>query len=369
MTQDPVEHLTYRDAGVDVDASASGLAGLLAWVNRTLKFREGMGEPLLPIGFFANALRLTERLSLVVSTDGVGSKTVVAQLAGRYETIGIDCVAVNVNDVICAGAEPVALVDYISVQEPRGDLLTGIGQGLHEGARRAGIAIVGGELSQHPDTLTGPRKGYAFDLVGTALGVLEGREPVVGRAVRPGDVILGLSSDGVHCNGLTLARRALLGGKGSRRVERHLPECGCTVGEELLRPTHVYVPEVLALLRAGVEVRGLVHISGDGLLNLTRLAADVGYQITSLPPAPPIFGVVQVEGHVETSEMFHVFNMGVGFCVVVAPQEADAALAAVRGAGGVAQPIGHVVEGPERRVVIDEHHLVGQDGQFRQHAP
>ena len=369
MTEDSKEHVTYRGVGVDDDAAAAGLGGLLGWVNRTLALREGLGEPLLPIGFFANALRLTDRLSLVVSTDGVGTKVVVAQLMGEYGTIGIDCVAVNVNDIVCTGAEPVALVDYISVQAPHREMLTGIGKGLYEGAQRAGVAIVGGELSQHPDTLTGPREGYAFDLVGTALGVLEGREPVTGRGIRPGDVVLGLASDGIHSNGLTLARRVLLDAAGGRGIERHLPECGRTVGEELLRPTHIYVPEILALLRAGVEVKGLAHISGGGLLNLSRLDADVAYRITSLPEAPPIFGVVQAQGGVETAEMFHVFNMGVGFCAVVAAQDSDAALSAIRDAGGVAQPIGEVVEGPERRVVIEPHGLVGQAGRFEQAAP
>ena len=363
MASGTEEPLTYSAAGVDTDAAAAGLAGLLSSVRETLEFREGVGEPLLPIGFFANVLRLTDQLSVAISTDGVGTKVLVAQMMGRYDTIGIDCVAVNVNDVICTGAEPVAVLDYIGVREPRRELLDGIGQGLHEGARQARVAIVGGELSQHPDMLTGPAKGHPFDLVGTAVGVLQGREPIVGKDIQPGDVVLGLPSNGVHCNGLTLARRVLLR-EGGAGVARHLSECGHTVGEELLRPTHIYVREVLALLDSGVNVKGLAHISGDGLLNLTRLAAPVGYRITSLPPPPPIFPVVQNEGSVETAEMFRVFNMGVGFCVVVAPQEVDAALAAIRSAGGAAEPIGHAVDDAERRVVIEPHGLVGRDGRF-----
>ena len=357
------EPLNYITAGVDTDAAVAGLAKLLHWVTQTRDYREGFGEPLLPIGFFASVIRLTDRLSLAISTDGVGSKTVVAQLAGSYEGIGVDCVAVNVNDILCVGAEPVSLVDYISCQAPHADMLEQLGKGLREGARRARVAIVGGELSQHPDTLAGPRPGYAFDIAGTALGILDGRLPIIGSAIRPGDVVLGLLSNGIHSNGLTLARRVLLG-EGGTGVERHLAECASTVGEELLRPTAIYVPEVIALLRTGIEVKGLAHISGDGLLNLTRLNAEVGYRITALPPVTPVFTVIQAEGNVSTAEMFRVFNMGVGFCVVVAAQDVDAALTAIAGAGGVAQAIGEVVPGPERRVFIEQFGLVGEGNAF-----
>ena len=364
MSIEPRLPSSYAAAGVDTDAVAVGLGGLLDWVRKTREFREGSGAYESGGAFFASVLRLTDRMALAISTDGVGSKAVVAQMAGRYEGLGYDCVAVNVNDIICVGAEPVALVDYISAQEPHADLLTALGKGLHDGAARAGVAIVGGELSLHPDALTGPRQGYAFDISGTALGLLEGRAPILGADVRPGDVVLGMPSSGIHANGLTLARAALLG-DGPSALERNVAGLGHTLGEELLRPTHIYVPEVKALLRADIDIHGLAHISGDGLLNLTRLEAQVGYVIDALPPLPPVFEMIRDAGQVDIAEMFRVFNMGVGFCVVVAPRDAGAAIRAIRGAGGEAQHIGTVVGG-ERRVEVEPYHLLGADGHFHE---
>jgi phosphoribosylformylglycinamidine cyclo-ligase len=356
------EPTTYAAAGVDTDAAAAGLAGLLAWVRKTESFRQGAGEPLVPNGFFANVLRMTDSLSVAISTDGVGSKSVVAQLAGSYESVGWDCVAVNVNDVVCTGAEPVALVDYISLQYPHRDLLEALGKGMHDGAERARVAIVGGELSQHPDTLTGPREGYAFDISGTCIGVLQGRAAITGGDIAPGDVVLGLPSNGIHANGMTLARHVLL--SGNRGADRWLDACGRTVAGELLRPTHIYVPEAMALLSADVQLKGLVHISGDGLLNLARLTAAVGYRIDALLDVPPIFGVIRREGNVSNAEMFRVFNMGVGFCAVVGAGSVDTATAAVRSAGGEVSVIGRVVPGPERQVEVPQWNLLGLDGRF-----
>ena len=357
---------TYASSGVDTDEAARGLSGLLRWVGETTAFADGIGESPVPGGFFAAVLPLTDRLSLAISTDGVGSKSVLAQLTGDFESIGWDCVAVNVNDIICTGARPIALVDYIALQRPHPEMLAALGKGMRDAAERARVAIVGGELSQHPDTLTGPRDGYAFDISATCVGVLEdGASPITGAAVCPGDAVIGMPSNGIHANGLTLARSILLGGDAHETAGLVLPECGRTVGEELLRRTHVYVPEVMAMLRAGVDVHGLAHISGDGLLNLLRLDADVEYLLDALPAPQPVFEVIRRAGNVALEEMYRVYNMGVGFCAVVPATSADDALAAIAGAGGEASVIGTVRAGG-RRVVLPEQGLVGEGSAFTQ---
>ncbi|MBM3940403.1 MAG: phosphoribosylformylglycinamidine cyclo-ligase [SAR202 cluster bacterium] len=354
---------TYTAAGVDTNANVAGLGALLAHVKQTLWHREGaIGASTLPIGFFASVLRLTPTLSLAISTDGVGSKSIVAQLTGRYESIGWDCVAVNVNDIICVGAEPIALVDYISYQQPHADMLDQLGRGMRMAAERARIGIVGGEMSQHPDSLAGPVPGRAFDIAGTCVGALRDREPIIGTRVRPGDAIIGIASDGIHANGLTLARRVLIGDD-PESVLAPLPATGRTVGEELGRPTHIYVPEVMALLDAGIDVRGLAHISGDGLLNLNRLDADVCYDITDMPPVPPVFEAIQRAGSIDDTEMWRVFNMGVGFCAVVPEAGVASALDVIRGQGSTATVIGRVIGEKGKRVYLRRQRLVGQDGE------
>ena len=362
-THDPhsSQPLTYSVAGVDTDAAAMGLAKLLSWVGKTKDFREGIGEALVPNGFFANVLRMTDRLSLAISTDGVGSKSAVAQMVGSYEGIGWDCVAVNVNDIICTGAEPAALVDYISLQHPHPDLLEQLGKGMHDGAQRARVSIVGGELSLHPDTLTGPRDGYAFDISGTCVGVLDGQTPITGSEVRPGDVILALPSNGIHANGMTLARMVLL--SGPEGADRYIDECERTAGEELLKPTHIYVPEAVAALKSMASIHGLAHISGDGLLNLLRFDAEVDYRFDSLLPVSPVFEVIQREGRVSNEEMYRVFNMGIGFCMVVPPEDVKTTLAAIESVGGEAVAVGEVIPG-SKRVELPTIGLVGKGGKF-----
>ncbi len=353
--------LTYDAAGV---ATAGGpLAGLLGWVNQTLAFRPDVGRALLGIGYYANVLRLTDTLGLAISTDGVGTKILVAEMLGKYDTLGIDCIAMNVNDVLCVGAEPIAMVDYLAVQEARPEVLTAIGKGLYEGARQANISIPGGELAQLRDMIQGHTPGGGIDLMGTCVGVVQTDRMILGDRMVPGDAVIGLASSGVHSNGFTLARRALFDQAGLG-VESRVTQLGRTVGEELLEPTRIYVRPVWEMIQSGLPVHGLYHITGDGLLNLTRGESPLGFEITALPEPQPIFRLIAEAGAVAPAEMYRVFNMGIGF-VVVAPADAVDGLTAIASRHGLESwLLGRVTADPRKRVELRPLGLVGEDDAF-----
>ncbi len=233
--------------------------------------------------------------------DGVGTKVLVAEACHKYDTIGIDCVAMNVNDIICLGAEPLALVDYLALEKPRLKLVMDIMKGLRRGALDAGVAVVSGETAIVPDLVQG------FDLSAAVVGIVRKNDVITGADAEPGDVILGLSSSGIHSNGLTLARKLLLSRKPDLRVAR-----------ELLRPTRIYVKPVTRLLSAGVEIHGLAHITGGAYSKLKRIGtrAKVGFHLNNLPEPQLIFKKIQVKGHVSYKEMYRTFNMGIGFLII-----------------------------------------------------
>jgi phosphoribosylformylglycinamidine cyclo-ligase len=358
--------MTYDDVGVVVAGrDESGLGELGRWVAKT--FGLSPIRPQLALGYYANVLPLAPDLALAISTDGVGTKILVAEEMDKYDTIGIDCVAMNANDVLCVGARPVSMVDYIAVQHADRELLGQIGQGLYEGARQARITIPAGEIAQIREMITGIPGKYAFDLVGTCVGTVRPDRVIIGQDIRPGHLVVGLASSGIHSNGLTLARRVLHDRAGLGYME-HVEELGRTLGEELLVPTHIYVPEVLAMLDAGFAVKGLLHITGDGFLNLTRVQAEVGYVIDRPLDPQPIFGLIQRCGEISDAEMFRVFNMGIGFCVVVEPGDATRVVEIARQHGRTAKVIGYAVDDPERRVWIPERALVGQGDVFESAA-
>jgi phosphoribosylformylglycinamidine cyclo-ligase len=275
----------------------------------------------LASGHYASVLKLTDELGLAVCCDGVGTKLLVAEQTGRWDTVGIDCVAMNVNDLICVGAEPVALVDYIAAEEADPAVLGAIATGLKAGAEASGIEIPGGELAQIPELVRG------FDLTAAAYGTVALDAVVTGDDIAPGDALVGIPSSGVHSNGLTLARRALLdqGGLAPDAAPEELG--GATVADALLEPTVIYVRAVLELLRSDVPVHGLAHITGGGLSNLLRLGSGVGYAIDDPLPVPAVFGLIHRLGAVEDAEMHHVFNMGCGFVATVPADRADDAVA------------------------------------------
>jgi len=345
----------YKAAGVDIAEADAGLRNIVGRITATWP-RSGLGKVQLPIGYFANVVDIGG-IGLALCTDGVGSKAIVAQLMGKYDTIGIDCVAMNVNDLLCVGARPVSMVDYIAVERADAAVLDGIAVGLAEGARQAGVSISGGEIAQLRDVVRG------FDLVGTAIGTVALDRIIVGRDIAPGDCVVGIASSGIHSNGYSLARRVFFE-EARLSVDHVFPELGCPLGEELLRPTFIYVPEVLEILDQVKSVKALVHITGDGLLNLPRVEAEVGFVLDDLPPPPPIFDLIERHGGVSPAEMFEVYNMGVGFCVVVPEADVAVTLAILTRHGRQAGVIGHAVADPSRSVTLPQHKLVGRGKRF-----
>jgi len=346
----------YKAAGVDTAAVESGLHKIIDSIKQTWPTAGGVGAVKLDIGYFANVIDIGG-VGLALCTDGVGSKSIVADMLKKYDTIGIDCVAMNVNDVICVGARPISMVDYIAVEMADADMLGAIAVGLAEGARQAGISISGGEIA--------PLKGviHGFDLVGMAVGLVPLDRIITGRDLAPGDVIIGIESNGIHSNGLTLARHALFG-QAKLTIDHVFPELGVPLGEELLRPTLIYVPEILDIIEHVPTVKALINITGDGLLNLPRVDAKVGFEIDNLPPAPPIFRLIERYGGVARAEMFEVYNMGVGFCVLADRTDAAAILAILDRRGRRARVVGHVVEDDSKGVHLPRQGLVGHGKQF-----
>ncbi len=353
-----VHHDSYRDAGVDTDEADAGLAKLARRITETWPPPGAMGGVKLAIGYFANVIDIGG-LGIAISTDGVGSKAMIATMSGKYDTVGIDCVAMNVNDVICVGAKPISMVDYIAIEKVDAEILDALSVGLCAGAKIAGISISGGETAQ----LAGMVHG--FDLAGTAIGYVALDRILVGQAVADGDVVLAVESNGIHSNGFSLARRAFFE-LNRYDLSHRFEELSTDLGTELLRPTSIYVQEALELIERVKSLKALVHITSDGLLNLTRVkAADIGYVIDALPPIPRIFSIVQRLGGIEITEMFSVFNMGIGFCAVVGPADAEVAISILGGRGKRAHRIGYATRDPARRVKLTTEGLVGQGKHFR----
>jgi phosphoribosylformylglycinamidine cyclo-ligase len=323
----------YARAGVSQRGASEAVEALV----RSLRLID-TGKPSRVVdlpGHYASVLRLDERTGIAISTDTVGTKMVVAEQLERYDTIGIDCIAMNVNDVICVGAEPIAMLDFILTERADAAICGEIGVGLRRGAELAGIEIPGGEIAQVGDIVSGTELG------GTCVATVELDALVTGASIEAGDPVIGLPSTGLHSNGYTLARRALADLDLADDPDGKL---GRPLGDVLLEPTAIYVRAVLELLDSPVDVRGLAHITGEGLDNLLRLAAPVGYEIDDPLPVPPIFGLIAELGEVNADEMYEVFNMGCGFCCVVAAGDEDAALDLLRRHYPEARRVGHATE-------------------------
>ena len=316
---------SYAAAGVDIAEADAGVRALVD-VLRTID----PGRPsasVLPSGHYANVLRVAPNLGIALGADGVGTKVIVAEQTGRYDTVGIDCIAMNVNDVVCVGAEPLAVLDYLAVEQADPAVLRDIALGLKAGAEQAGVEIPGGELAQLPELVKGHPSPRGFDLTGACFGTVALDAIVTGERIAAGDALIGLPASGVHSNGLTLARRALLEQGGLGLDERPAELDGATVADALLEPTVIYVRAILELLRSEVPVHGLAHVTGGGVLNLLRLGSGVGYEIDAPLPVLGVFELIARLGRVDPAEMWKVFNMGCGFVCTVPEAHADAAVA------------------------------------------
>ncbi len=330
--------VTYSESGVDIDLEEVTVSALTQKLKETLKFQDVITES----GHFAALVRLGNQ-ALAMSTDGVGSKILVAELMDKYDTVGIDCVAMVVNDLICVGARPLAMVDYLAVEKPSPEAASQIGAGLAEGCRQAQTAMIGGETASLPGIVRN------FDLAATGIGLVNLDGIISGDEICAGDVIIGIESSGIHSNGLSLARRVFFEEAGLK-VDEALPtDNSVTVGEALLEPTRIYVQAIMELLE-NVKVHGLAHITGGGFTNLKRLKKGISYHIDNLPSPPAIFEFISSQG-VEVEEMYRVFNMGVGFAVILPEGNAQEALKII-GKHYPAQVIGQVVDDSQGKVEV-----------------
>lgn len=372
----PEQPSAYAEAGVDEEREQTAFGRVMRpWLART-KVKSPMVTSItgLSSGYFATLMHLPPGPPLALTTDGVGTKILLAREAGRWEPVGVDCVANNVNDLICVGAVPLALLDYIATDRIEEAVLDEIARGLFFGSELAGISIPGGEIAQIGAMLADSTGGGPMlDLVGTAIGALPEasgaaaadngyRRPLDGSAVSPGDVIIGLPSSGLHSNGYSLARHALFT-KGGRSLNDTLPG-GRKLIDALLQPTRVYVQAAESLWAAGIIPHGMAHISGGGLLNVSRLAADVSYELDAVPAPPEVFGVIAESGQVSAEVMYATFNMGIGFCVVVAEADLRPALDALKNVGEDAVRIGQVTGKPGKSVSIPAENLIGTGDTF-----
>jgi len=320
---------TYARAGVDIERKSEAISTL---VDHLKYRRKGKGKVIDIKGQFTSLIDF-EGWVLTLCTDGVGTKLLIAEALDKWDTVGIDCMAMNVNDTICVGAEPMSFVDYIAINKPDPRVTEQIGIGLDKACEMANVDLVGGEIAVLPEMVNG------VDLSGTALGFLERKNMVTGADVQIGDAIIGLRSSGVHSNGLTLARKILESSEIG--LDDKYESLGKTVGMELLTPTYIYVRQVLHMLEK-VKPTGMVDVTGGGLKNFVRLKKNMLFDIDRPIEPQPIFKLLQETGKVSDREMYKTFNMGMGYGIVLRQDDVKQALKLL---GEGAQVVGQVKEG------------------------
>lgn len=334
--------MDYKTAGVDIEAGYRSVELMKQYVKGTMR-----PEVLGGIGGFSGAFSLEkikgmEKPVLLSGTDGVGTKIQLAFLMDKHDTVGIDCVAMCVNDVVCAGAEPLFFLDYIACGKNYPEKIAAIVKGVAEGCKQAGAALVGGETAEHPGLM--PEDEY--DLAGFAVGVAEEKELITGANVKPGDVLVGIASSGVHSNGFSLIRKVF--GVTKETLSVYYDELGATLGETLLTPTRIYVKALQEVKAAGIAIKGCSHITGGGFYeNIPRMLPEgVSAKVKKGSfEIPPIFALLQRTGGLEEKMMYNTYNMGLGMVLAVDADQADQTVAALQKAGEKAWTVGEVVAG------------------------
>ena len=340
--------MDYKTAGVDIEAGYQSVELMKSHVKETMR-----PEVLGGLGGFSGAFSLAKIKEmddpvLLSGTDGVGTKIKLAFLMDKHDTVGIDCVAMCINDVVCAGGEPLFFLDYIACGKNYPEKIAAIVGGVAEGCKQAGAALVGGETAEHPGLM--PEDEY--DLAGFAVGVVDRKDLITGENIRPGDALIGIASSGVHSNGFSLVRKVFEMTKES--LDTYYDELGATLGETLLTPTRIYVKALGSVRDAGVVIKGCSHITGGGFYeNIPRMLPEGVTAVVNKGsyPVPPIFTLLQKTGNLEEKMMYNTYNMGIGMVLAVDAADADKTLAALKEAGEAAYVIGKVEAGNREAII------------------
>ncbi len=334
--------MDYKNAGVDIEAGYKSVELMKKHVQETMR-----SEVLTGLGGFSGAfsmrrLKDMEHPVLVSGTDGVGTKVKLAFLLDRHDTIGIDCVAMCVNDIACSGGEPLFFLDYIACGKNYPEKIADIVKGVAEGCKQAGAALIGGETAEHPGLM--PEDEY--DLAGFAVGAVDKKDIITGKDLADGDVLIGLASSGVHSNGFSLVRKVFSMEKDV--LNTYFEELGATLGDALLAPTKIYVKALRRIKEAGVVVKACSHITGGGFYeNVPRMLPEGRHAVIEKAsyPVPPVFAMLQREGQIEEKMMYNTFNMGLGMIVAVAKEDEKAVMEAIKAAGDTPYLVGRIENG------------------------
>ncbi len=340
--------MDYKTAGVDIEAGYKSVELMKKHVKETMR-----PEVLGGLGGFSGAFSMEmikemDNPVLLSGTDGVGTKIKLAFLMDKHDTVGIDCVAMCINDVVCAGGEPLFFLDYIACGKNYPEKIATIVKGVAEGCKQAGAALIGGETAEHPGLM--PEDEY--DLAGFAVGVVDQKDLITGEKIKPGDTLIGIASSGVHSNGFSLVRKVFEMTKES--LDTYYEELGTTLGEALIAPTRIYVKALKSIKDAGVTIKGCSHITGGGFYeNIPRMLPDgVAVEIEKDSyPVLPIFKLLQKKGNLEDKMMYNTYNMGLGMILAVAPEDAEKTMEAIKEAGEASYVIGKVVAG-DKEVIL-----------------